>query len=58
MCDKKQAYKTAENFHIKMGYKMPFFSDPFQNNSISEKVFKDMLKEKIIFLKRRMKLKN
>lgn len=58
MCDKRQAYKTAENFGIERGYKMPFFPDPFKSNSISEKVFKDMLKGKIINVKRRMRLKN
>lgn len=56
MCGKMQAYKTAKNLGIRRGYKMPIFIDPFKHSTISEKVFKVMLKE-IVHVKKGKKSK-
>lgn len=52
-CEKKQAYQAAKYLEIKRSYRMPLFSDPFRVDSISEKVFKDILSENLIHVKRR-----
>lgn len=57
MCDKKQAYKAAKQLGIRQGYRMPIFLDPFKNNNISEKVFKDVLKNKLVQVKKGKYLK-
>lgn len=57
LCEKKQAYLAAKYLGIRRGYRMPIFSDPFNNSEISEKVFKDILKEKGFYKKRRIKVK-
>lgn len=53
MCNKQQAYKAAKYLGIRRGYRMPMFMDPFINSTISEKVFKDMLKETLVHVKRK-----
>lgn len=57
MCEKKQAYKAARYLGVNRGYRMPVFYDPFANNSMLEKVFKDMLKEEALHVKRRILFK-
>ncbi|MFA9377055.1 MAG: serine/threonine-protein kinase [Lachnotalea sp.] len=58
MCDKNQAYQAAKFLGIMRGYRMPLFSNPFENSSIAEKVYKDITKGKLVKVKRRLKLRN
>ncbi len=58
MCDKKQAYKVAKRLGINLGYRMPIFLDPFKNTSMSEKVFKDVVKGILVRVKKGKQLKS